>query len=296
MIKFNIILNKLPNFYFFIQNLSQWHCSCRERHNIFWQEKFGVLTKREKQAIADFKKIHLKYPFGKNYLGRPFFDCKNPWAVFKKELTKKEFENLQGIFSVLKNKFEIIYKQELPYLEKWQKALNERVNNKNQIQKISQALASVFNLSEPPENEVNVYLLISSPKQSGGGSNIDNKSISIEISRQPLGYIPHIIGTIWHETTHLCFQNHYFMPLVKETFPRNWKAVSLIKEAAISSLFPKGILAGKFLKIKVNKERSLHGGVPTRHNERLLALTESYLRGKFFFDKKYIEEVYSIIS
>jgi len=113
MIKFNIILNKWSNLYFFIQNLSQWHCSCRERHNIFWQEKFGVLTKEEKQAIADFKKIHLKYPFGKNYLGRPFFTCKNPWVVSKKDKSEKEFENLQRIFSVLKNKFEIIYKQEL---------------------------------------------------------------------------------------------------------------------------------------------------------------------------------------
>ncbi|MDP2923937.1 MAG: hypothetical protein Q8O30_09515, partial [Candidatus Omnitrophota bacterium] len=67
--KFKIIVKKWAVFYFFVQNLSEWHFSCIKEYNDEWLKELGPLTKNQKMLLEKFKEIHQKYSFGNNFLG-----------------------------------------------------------------------------------------------------------------------------------------------------------------------------------------------------------------------------------
>lgn len=87
--RFSIIIKKQGIFYFFVQNLSEWHFSCRKDYNNLWLDELGPLSKKEKMALQKLKKIHQKYSFGPKYLGQYFFLKKNPWKNIEKKCQKE---------------------------------------------------------------------------------------------------------------------------------------------------------------------------------------------------------------
>ncbi len=94
--RFNFKISRWANFYFFIQNLSEWHFSCRRDYNILWREELGSFTSKEESAIKQLKAIHSRYSFKESYLGQEFFLKKNPWNSLKKKLGKDDYINLQN--------------------------------------------------------------------------------------------------------------------------------------------------------------------------------------------------------
>jgi len=82
--KFKFIISKWGNFYFFVQNLSEWHFSCRKNYNVLWQKELGILSPKEKKALKVFKKIRSNFPSGKTFFEQAFFTKKNPWNDIKK--------------------------------------------------------------------------------------------------------------------------------------------------------------------------------------------------------------------
>lgn len=294
--KFKFIISKWGNFYFFVQNLAEWHFSCRKNYNALWQKKLGRLSPEEEKALKVFKKIRSHFPSGKTFFEQSFFTKKNPWDDIKKNLPTQSYEAIKNIFLVLNNKFQKLYKQDYPFLKFWQESLNKTNDSKSSSKNITKILCFLYKNHEVTKKTMNVYLLFSSADLRGGGANIDEKSVSVEISRQPLTAINYIIGIIWHEAIHLCFEKEYFLPLVQKKFPGNWNTISLIKEMTVISLFPKGVLANKFLKINGDKKESLHSKLPIKYNKQLLSITNSSIKKQKCFDESYIEKLYAIIS
>ncbi|MDD2677883.1 MAG: hypothetical protein PHN95_00475 [Candidatus Pacebacteria bacterium] len=294
--KFKFIISKWGNFYFFVQNLSEWHFSCRKNYNVLWQKELGILSPKEKKALKVFKKIRSNFPSGKTFFEQAFFTKKNPWNDIKKNLPTQHYEAIKNTFLVLNDKFEKLYKEDYPSLKFWQENLKKTNDKKSPFKDITEILCLLYKNYRITKKTINVYLLFSSTDQRGGGANIDEKSISIEISRQPLTAINYIIGIIWHETIHLCFEKEYFLPLVQKKFPGDWDTIFFIKEMTVISLFPKGLLANKFLKVNKNKKESLHLKLPIKYNEWLLSITNSYIKKRKHFDENYIEKLYTIIS
>lgn len=290
--KFIFIINKWANFYFFIQNLSEWHFSNRRNYNQMWKKEFGPFSTKEKDALKKFKKIHLKYSFGKRYLGRPFFLRKNPWRDLKKQLLKIEFIDLKNIFSIFKPKFKMLYEKDLPLFIKWQKKLREKANNKVLIDLINKVLANLYNTSSLRKT-IKVYLLFSSSTTFGGGANIDTKNVALEISRYPLKKIKSAIGCIWHEVIHTCFENYYFLPLLRKKFPKDQDAVDLVREITIRVVFfPGGILEKKILKISTPINE-----ITKKYTQSLFSLRElvkKYIQKNKHFDKEYIEKTFAL--
>lgn len=294
--KFKFIISKWGNFYFFVQNLSEWHFSCRKNYNLLWQKELGILSQEEKRALKVFKKIRSHFPSGKTFFEEAFFTKKTPWNNIKKHLPTKDYKAIKNTFLVLNDKFQKLYKQDHPSLKSWQKDLKKTNNNKPSFKDTTEILRLLYKNHRVTKETINVYLLFSSADQRGGGANIDEKSISIEVSRQSLTTINYIIGIIWHEAIHLCFEKEYFLPLVQKKFPGDWGTISLIKEMAVISLFPKGVLANKFLKINKNKKESLHAKLPIKYNKELLSIANSFIKKRKYFDENYIEKLYTIIS
>jgi len=292
--KFSIVINKLANFYFFIQNLSEWHFSNRKDYNILWRKELNQFSTKEENALKKFKEIHLRYPFGKFYLGRQFFLEENPWAALEQKLSLEELESIKNIFLLLEKKFNNFYKNEFILLKKWQATLRKESSNENLITIVNVILSKLYNAS-PFSKEITIYILPSTKSHSGGtGGIIDNKSINLEISRSSLEKVNRAIGIIFHEITHLYFEKQSFLPLVSKWYPNDPDTVNLVKEATSSSLFPNGILGIKFLNIK--NGLLLNTKIPPKYNEKLLLLANRYVKEDRPFDDEYIETIYSLVS
>lgn len=287
--KFSVVINRWAIFYFFIQNLSEWHFSNRQDYNILWRDELGRFSSEEENALKQFKEIHLRYPFGKLYLGRQFFLEENPWTVLEKKLSREDFINLKNVFSSLEEKFNLLWEKEFSLLTHWQKELGVRINEPKLIKSITDILNVLFN-SPPSREEVKIYLLFSTPD---GGASTDGQSIKVEISRYPINDVNRALGIIWHETIHLCFERQSFLLLLNKKYPNDSDAVNLIREATNSSLFPNGALGIKFFS---NKRNLLNTKIPQKYNEKLLVLTNKYIDENKSFDNEYIEAIYNLIS
>lgn len=287
--KFLFIIKKWANFYFFIQNLSEWHFSNRKYYNKMWKKELGFFSIEEEKALKKFKRIHLKYNFGEKYLGRPFFLKKEPWKALKEQLSKRELAYLKNIFSIFQAKFGLIYKKDLLLLKKWQKELSEKANNSSLNNSINNTLSCLYN-TPYLKGEVRVYLLFSSSTIFGGRAGLDKKSVTLEISRYPVKNIKLAIGAFWHEVIHAYFEHYHFLPLVQKGFPDNPRVVDLIQEITAKAVFfPGGILEKKFLNI-----RTPANGIPKKYIQSFLkikGLVKKYIRERKSFDKKYIEKL-----
>lgn len=291
--QFSFTINKLAVFYFFVQNLSEWHFSNRKDYNILWRGELGQFSSEEEGVIKQLGKIHLRYPFGKQYLGRYFFLEENPWGILEQKISLEDFIILKDIFSILENKFNIFWKREEPLLLAWQIELSSKINIPPLIAQVVELLKVIFNTS-PSEVDIRVNLLPSSPTHTGGGTNIDSKNISLEISRYPLQQINHAMSLVWHESIHLCFQKQYFLPLISEEFPDDQQKVDLISEIAIRSLFPRGILGIRLFK---NKPRpKLMNETSPQQTIEFLNLAKEYIDNKKSFDKEYVQKMSRILG
>jgi hypothetical protein len=289
--KFNIIINKQANFYFFVQNLAEWHFSNRKDYNDLWRKELGKFSLKEEKALEKFREIRKRYRQSRTYFELAFFTTKNPWKFLERNLPTKEYKIVKEIFELFRNKFEKIYKKDLPLLKKWKKVLNKELNNQNFIKSVVKILSKLFNTS-PVETNIDVYLLFSSVNGSGGGANINEKSITMEISRLPLDKLNHSLGIMWHEIIHLLFQNNYFYPLLIKQFAQS--PADLINEAVNASLFPKGILGIRLL----NNESAnrLMKNIDEEQTIKILNLTKEYIDNNRSFDLNYIKKIARILK
>jgi hypothetical protein len=294
--EFKFIINKWSNFYFFVQNLSNWHFSCRKKYNILWQKELGKLSSEEKKALKIFKKIRLRYGPGKTCFEKAFFTKRHPWQLLSSTLTVKEYQDIDKIFVIFQNKFEKFYRKEYPFLQRWQKLLNKTTNNKTLNKKITRVLDVLYSTNTTDKKTVNVYLLPSSPNAIGGGANIDKKCISLEISHYPIEKSNHALGIIWHEIIHLVFEKEYFFPILKKSFPNDRGALNLIKEITHRALFPRGILAKKFLRINRSKKELLHRKISPLRTKQILSLVSPYIQKNKPLDDQYVKKLFSIVS
>ncbi len=289
--KFRFIISKRANFYFFISNLSKWHFSCVKDYNILWQEELGQFSPEEKRALKIFKKIRCKYPSGKSLFERAFFTNKTPFSILKKNLPVGEYEIIAEVFKILGKKFNLLYKKELPFLSMWKNKLDNIKIDKVSTNSIIEILKTLFN-TLPTVKKCNVYLLFSSEFHTSGGANIDEESVSLEISRYHLKNVNHVTAIIWHEIIHLLFQNNYFYPKLMEIFKDRQKT-KIINEIIIASLFPRGVLGDKFFKNRIADK--LYSGISLSKTKKILDLTEHVISDKKSFDEEYIRKIAKIL-
>src|SRR3989344_4379180 len=232
---------RYANLYFFIQNLSEWHISTRRKHNEVWREELPFSAEAN-FCIQEFKKIHEQYPFGSNYLGRPFFLHDNPWPTVELLVGNNNAVKVKDIFATLEPYFNIIYVKDKPALQEWATTITspEFVSNSSYLNK---TLASFYGCQAYNEH-CTIYLLLSTEKKNGGtAGTISNHAVTLEVSRTPIKSEKHIINILWHELIHLHFRNYILYPLLKECVDSNWEVMGKVDELIASSLLPNGLLA-----------------------------------------------------
>jgi len=291
--KFRVLTNRWANFYFFLQNLSEWHYRVRTSYNILWRKELGQFSDKEEESLKMFKEIHSRYSFGENYLANYFLvESGNPWIHMKNYVSSVDLNSLQDIFKCFEEKFERLYQIDLPLFKKWGAELTKHLKDTKLNKKIVKALSILYKVS-PQKKEVLIYLLFSSENESGGRFHPERDCITVELSRIPISRINHIVGIIWHELIHLYFDRVNFIPLLSEKI-KDEKTIHLLKEVAAGSLFPDGILGMKFL--STSPPHQLSSEIKPELTSDILKITAQYLDRNCSFDENYIDQILNILK
>lgn len=308
--RFKTTYSKLANLYFFIQNLSEWHFSCRKQYNIFWRSLLNKPTTQELNALESFRTIHQRYPFGPKYLGNFFInsDSKKAWEKLKKKVDGNDYKKIRSIFQLFSKQFEKLWSVEEPSMRKWKTLLSNELKDKQTRNKIHSALGRFYNLPKNCNQIVKIYLLLSSPEQQGGGANLP-EGITLEISRRPFSELPSAIGLIWHETAHFLLKDrdkeihNLILEVAKSKYPKlldkiysviKRSPIEIIKEAILTSLLPRGYLGQQILKTNAT---SLHSNpLIDTLAQALLPLTKQYIQNKKPLNEEYTQKALEIIK
>ena len=236
---------RYANFYFFIQNLSEWHFSNRKGHNEVWHNELHFSDEAE-SCIHEFKKIHQQYSFGDKYLGRPFFLYKDPWSAVELLVGKDECIKIKNIFAILESYFDTVYVKDETMLKKWRVIIAEPAFVTN-ASYINNTLANFYGCA-PYNEDCTIYLLLSTEKKNGGtAGTISNNAITLELSRTSIKLEKHMSNVLWHELIHLYFKDCIFYPLLEKCTNSNWEIMGKIDELVASSLLPNGLLKQNIL-------------------------------------------------
>lgn len=287
--KFDVVINRLANFYFFIQNLSEWHFSNRKEYNTAWHKEMGQLSSGQENALHEFRNIRAKYPSSKSIFEQAFFSAE-PWGQLKTKINQDEYKKTESIFSQFEPSFDELYQNDSSNLERWQSALRAMLNDDKILHPIIEIL-SVLYKTEPYDKEIAIYLLLSAGTTAGGGANIDEKSISLEVSKLPISESARAMGIVFHEIIHLVFEKSYFLPLVKKYHN---KGEIRINEIIAGALFPRGILAQQILGSSLGGES--YFGKFNDKADQIFSITQEYIEQKKSFDGSYIEKISLIIE
>ncbi len=321
--KFSVKYTKLGNQFFFISNLAEWHFSCRPRYNKEWLKKIGKLNKKEKNALNKFKKILKKYNFS-HYLGIPFIteNDENVWPAVQKWVKPNEYKTIRNASDIFEEKFKKIWKPQI--LNNNIKSFKKELG-RNCYKEIDKHLTFFWGKYDTDKiKNVNIFL-IKHPLENriiNGGANLNGKGITIECNK--LIYPKHIsvemaAAVLYHEFIHMAYQkildkkvNIIISNNKKNKVPiiQNRSLKEITTELIITSLFPEGYLADKYLhyrpykniKSKIEEYETVFNlfkkGEKVNFYKlqyyiayKLYPLAKEYIENKKRIDKRYIKEV-----
>lgn len=314
MINLEFKINRSANKFFFISNLSEWHFSCMPEYNRIWIKETGELNFIEKKLLKNFTKISKKYGFENKFcLGLPFiiFSAKKALENTKENIKQEEFFILEKTFSAFEKRFSKIWKKEKIKLIESRKLLQKQLPNMD-FQKFILDIETFFEKKLNLKN-FNVRLL-ACPEEAGsmGGTALDKKNISIEVSRQNAA--KDYMQIIMHEIIHLLADEKIREVLLKAEIKQNKKIAGrnifeTLNEMIISSLMP-GYLSEKYFKIDFGKEAlnqikffknfsddsEKWAYLENTVIHKSYKIAKNYIDNKKVLDQKYIAEIYKIIN
>ncbi len=313
--KFKIHIYKIGSLFHLVSNFTEWHFSCSEYSNKAWLKKTGPLSKEEKKALKDFRKLVLKYNFERKFLGKPLmgFSEKIAWEKLEKLFKKNEFEKIKKIFKVFEPRFEKIWGNEYPRLLKWKQFLEK--SNQNLVRNICKDL-EIFYKSKLKNKNLYVYLLISGdPESLGGQANIGKDKITLEIGGTDFKRKNDVLQTLFHEMAHRKYENNYCRKLIKKYLKNHklekeikklgfaGKSETLLNEAITSSLIPEGYFTEKYFKKKIGKidkkfiawikkNPQIRFKIRVYISRKMLNTTKDYIENKKTIDENYLKKIH----
>jgi hypothetical protein len=300
----NFRISKFANFYFFIQNLSEWHFSNRKQYNESWREKLQF-NDQEQAALKEFGKLHQRYPFGSKYLGDNFLflDPQQTWEHLRRDIPESDFALIKQTFDLLEPKFEQIWQREAPRLEQWQQLL-EQSTSSPEGQTIEKLLSHFYQWHITEPIQADIILMLSTNGISGGSANFMDSpyALQLEISSLPIEKLQHTLMLIWHEFAHSLIVRHTDFISTIQTFlnanPEKLKTVAQIQdrqepavyvnEVILSSLLPTGYLRHKLFNLESYPPHNLKTDPLF---PKAVVLSERYLKQAKPVDTSYLDQL-----
>lgn len=334
--QFKFIISKWANFYFFIQNLSEWHFSCRPIYNQEWLKQTGPLIEKEKTALNNFREIIKNYGFsykkgGKSkYLGQIFFlnSEKKIWKKLKKFVSSSEFKKLREIFEIFEPRFNKIwdrYSNNLRRVEIFKKRL-QRKNWKKLWKDLEIVLGGKKKI-----RKINIIVILAPlghQETASGSANIGTKHITLELPdlKENTWQLDYSIGILAHEIGHILFRMNGGEKMIEKMMKQsklpgkikhfNFSVSGAIRELIIESFVPKGCLGQIYSDYKLapmllaNLDKGLESARKFKNKEvisyynqlniyllwQIYPLALSYFKNKKPIDKYFILEIGKLIK
>ncbi|OGI88527.1 hypothetical protein A2995_00015 [Candidatus Nomurabacteria bacterium RIFCSPLOWO2_01_FULL_33_24] len=231
--KLRFIVSKTANFFFFIDNLSEWNIYYRKKYNEEWIRQLGELTRQEKIALKNFRLIMQKYEkIGiPKKIRRCFYqksdDMKASFRKIAKLLSKKEVNILKNSFNIFQPRFERMWNEYLIVLNQNQELMSFTYRKLNK--KINLAYSKLENFYGDKSTQkylCSVFLIISPNR---GGKAIEKDVISIETEKldpKDEYRFTRLWFSIMHELAHARFENKKY---------KNWLNKFLEKKIILKS-------------------------------------------------------------
>lgn len=273
--KFNFIVSKSANFFFFVDNLSEWNIYCRKAYNKEWIKQFGKLNFEEKKVLEDFKFLMQKYESTGVYkkMRNTFYEEQNDieqiLKKLKKIIKKEELSLIEKIFSVFSLRFEKIWERYEPMLFSTIDSISKDYKDSSKkLDFIYLNLGNFYGINYKKEYLCTVFFVICPIEKQQGGKMINEKRISIEFNElkyKNKDQLKNLWFLIFHELIHARFENKKYKNwlnvfIKKQTIPQtklfkifNEKMVlrEMITGLATVAVYP---LFNKEDRIKVNKK------------------------------------------
>lgn len=244
--KLKIIILQNINFYYFIDNLADYHPFSR-----IWAFKNikDKLNLSQQDNLKKYKKIRKKYE-EKSWYEDSFVseNLENSFSMLSGKIlpeeliiVKQTFQSFQELFNSLWKKNEHVLISNKKNLEEYWTLIEKNIFNE---------LKRVLNIRNA--KEIQLFLCFS-PKGSGG-SVFGNKGILLEIS--PNYNVKQLICILIHEIVHyLDLQNkNSFKQFIKAGIPE--EKAKIIHEAVVELFAPDGYLTKKYVKYKFKKNET----------------------------------------
>lgn len=291
-----IRIKKWPNFYYFVQNLSEWHFSTVPQQNKNWEKEGGKLTKEEEEALASFAVVHKRYSFGtKRPLFAPFLIHDQPLDKLKTWLTSREHHSISKCFAMLERRFESIYQKDIPALQQWKDILTQKTKpDFFHTTEVTAILSKLYRRRARGMKDVIVYPVISGKARLlNGTAYSDQLTVVLPVSRVPTEKQNDVISILWHELIHVHFDRAWYIPFLFRNLP-DIEAVQKINEVTAAALFPGGILAQRFF--HVSRGDLYHGLMKRGQEQAVLALMTDYLHKDRKLDNEFVSSVRHILG
>ena len=214
MIVYTFTIDKDTCFAYWAQSLIQWIWYSKSKDYEHYARTLGPFTMREKNALKRLKKLLQREDAGflwlwNRYVGNEITD-------------QKELLIWQHIQDTLKDKFEMVWREELPKLEIWRRDLN--VYSFQELNAIFVGVAHFFDENTERNRNIIVKLLINDDEKSlhGHVKREFNNCIVLALSSLERRYRDMAISTLAHETIHLI---EYASPLSNALFKDSYQRI-----------------------------------------------------------------------
>lgn len=310
MIQYKFIINKEICFAYWAQLLIQWGWYFEKRGHEFYKKYSEPFSLQEESALKMLKTILEKENnyflwLWKQYTGKPIenVDELDRWNKIKKSLLPK---------------FEAVWKDELPLLERWQKKLENY--SFQPLESAINLVACFFDAPSISDEEIIVKLSFCHDTETPT-AHVKREFPSVmilNISRVDFSNLNKTISTILHETIHLLMEykssraesllhNSYstiIVPLAIQLKNYKWKhlfvesVISSIASSRLNSYFgriiekdEKAIASDVVGDFNLEKQKTNYGFLIRVIAERIEPLTTSYLMANKVIDRTYADLV-----
>ncbi len=285
-INFKVEVNRWTNFYFFLQNLSEWNDHFRKEYNETWIRELEIPATLLAE-LKMFARIHRRYARPARHLARPFLNGKNPFIALRRMVTQKECHEVNLAFRKFAPFFDRLWKVEEVRLRNWSRRLTSGLT---QSRKRSVFESTLSKLYAPKASSAKILVtLVCSAGNTLGGQVQDvgdgKKRVIVEISRAGDDRANFAEGIVWHETIHAAFDGATLKPALKKMKMERMS----IHEIAAGLLFPRGVLGQEYLGISPPKNGFIRSY--PQANEELLALMRDRVSSERVLDRTFVEEV-----
>jgi DNA-directed RNA polymerase subunit F len=273
--KFNFIVSKSANFFFFVDNISEWNIYCRKSYNKEWIKQFGKLNLEEKKVLKDFKILMQKYESDGVYknIRNIFYEKQNDIEQILKKLEKtikkEELNLIEKTFNIFSPRFEKIWKiYESMLFNTVRDVLKDYKGISRKLDFIYFNLSNFYGVDHKKEYLCTVFFIICPIKKQQGGKMINEEKIAIEyneLNSKNRNQIKNLWFLIFHELIHARFENKKYKNwlngfIKKQTIPQS-KLFKIFKEKMVLREMITGLatvavypLFNEEDKIKVNKK------------------------------------------